>query len=158
MRVYLSPPLLEYAVVSFSTLCLSCSYCVFISIDKLVAGRSPDEILQNRRLHTPAPGTVSLSQGVRFPPMTLPVEPARQKRKRADTTTPDLNTVLLAMTEQMRASQTTTQALATTFQQFSARESVRDERPDSNNADDTFTLSGENESLRLSVVDLFPAA
>jgi hypothetical protein len=34
---------------------------------------------------------------------------------------------------------------------------VRDERPESN-ADDTFSLSGENESLRLSVVDLFPAA
>jgi hypothetical protein len=33
------------------------------AIDKLVAGRSPDENLQNRRLHTPAPGTVSLRQG-----------------------------------------------------------------------------------------------
>jgi hypothetical protein len=69
----------------------------------------------------------------------------------------DLNTVLLAMTEQLRASQTSTQALATAFEQFSAREPVRDERPESN-ADDTFSLSVENESLRLSVVDLFPAA
>jgi hypothetical protein len=59
------------------------------------------------------------------------------------------------MTEQIRASQTSTQAL-TAFQQFSARESVGDERPDSN-ADYTFSLC-ENESLRLSVVDLFPVA
>ena len=140
------------------------------AIDNLVAGRSPDEILKNRRARTPAvtlrprnaPGPVtnpetaiSVDDG---DDATPPVEVSRTKRKRADTTMPDLNTVLLAMTEQMRASQTTTQALATAFQQFSAREPARDERPDNNNADDAFALSGENESLRLSVVDLFPAA
>jgi hypothetical protein len=137
------------------------------AIDKLVAGRSPDEIIRNRRVRTPAPrphetpgpanqdSTVSADDGDDTTPP--PVETTRSKRKRADTTAPDLNTVLLAMTEQLRASQTSTQALATAFQQFSAREPVRDERPESN-ADDAFSLSGENESLRLSVIDLFPAA
>jgi hypothetical protein len=69
-----------------------------------------------------------------------------------DTTTPDLNTVLLATTEQMRASQTTTQALAAAFQQFSARESVRDERPDNNNGDDAVTLLGDSRSLTSKLV------
>ncbi|KAN0067936.1 hypothetical protein V8E54_013864 [Elaphomyces granulatus] len=143
-----------------------------LAIDKLVAGRSPDEILQNRRARTPASaptlrarntpgpvanpgGAISVDDG---DDATLPpVEAPRPKRKRTDTALPDLNTVLLAVTEQLRASQTSTQALASAFEQFSARELVRDERPESN-ADDTFSLSGENESLRLSVVDLFPAA
>src|ERR1700689_4716458 len=95
------------------------------AIDNLVAGRSPDEILKNRRARTPAvtlrprnapgpvanPGTaISVDDGDDATPP--PVEVSRTKRKRADTTMPDLNTVLLAMTEQMRAAQTTTQALA----------------------------------------------
>lgn len=94
-----------------------------LAIDKLVAGRSPDEILQNRRARTPASaltlrarntpgpvanpgGSISVDDGDDVTPP--PVEAARPKMKRADTTLPDLNTVLLAMTEQLRASQTST--------------------------------------------------
>lgn len=86
------------------------------AIDKFVAGRSPDEILRNRHVRTPAPSprprdtlgpanpesTISVDDG--DDTTSPPIETTRSKRKRADTTMPDLNTVLLVMTEQMRAS------------------------------------------------------
>jgi len=131
------------------------------AIQKLVAGRNPDDILQSRRLRTPrlqddlAPATLRASLGAMtgdsitvddgddIPP---PASGTAQKRKRVDNT--DVNAVLLA----------SNQALAAALQQLAAREPNRDRAAQASSEEELTTLSGENEILRTSVLDLFPAA
>ncbi|KAN0068637.1 hypothetical protein V8E54_013361 [Elaphomyces granulatus] len=117
--------------------------------DKLVAGRSPCRLIGDPCKDLTGPFWRFITRfWVRFLTIDYIDETAVSARL-------GRNFGRRSMTEQIRASQTSTQAL-TAFQQFSARESVGDERPDSN-ADYTFSLC-ENESLRFSVVDLFPVA
>ena len=59
-----------------------------------------------------------------------------------------MNAVLLA----------SNQALAAALQQLTAREPNRDRAALTNNEEDVTPLSGENEALRTSILDLFPAA
>lgn len=145
------------------------------AVEKLVAGRGADEILRNRRLRTPAArpqdavGPVTLGAFTDDAVDAITVDggddapsPAggigRPKRKRVDDTQLDVNSVLLAMTEQMRATQSSTQALATAIQQLTSREPQRDRPAQGDNEEDPPTLSGESETLRITVLDLFPAA
>jgi len=130
------------------------------AIQKLVAGRDPDDILQSRRLRTPRPqddltpatlgasftgGPIAVDDGDDTPPPTSGVG---QKRRRVDDTQLDVNAVLLA----------SNQALAAALQQLTAREPNRDRAAHANSEEDATPLSGENEALRTSVLDLFPAA
>ena len=59
------------------------------------------------------------------------------------------------MTEQMRSSN---QALATAIQQLATREPRRDRPVEADNKEEPTTLTGESETLRTTVLDVFPVA